>query len=241
MCGGLCRFCEVYLHGAREGAPPKNIPLVFAMNRRQFAFWIGFGLFSLGDRLRVYGLDELAAAAMRSTEAASTTSAATKSSLSAVHWTAAENRSWRWFEREDYIDGKWKLTGITTPVHKHTGETKTGTPGYLDANVVPEELREGKKPELLVLPPEVSAEYAEHKPQEKLRKRHGRPPSKWLRSLNADELRIWLRTIDPPEAGVSGMTYWEHLTRDHSFDSKRIEGLNEEEQAKLHAAAHHGY
>jgi hypothetical protein len=71
--------------------------------------------------------------------------------------------------------------------------------------------------------------------------RHGRPPSKWLRSLNADELRIWLKTIEVPEAGVSGMTFGEHLTRDHSFDPAKIEGLLEDEQAKLHAAAHYGY
>ncbi len=73
------------------------------------------------------------------------------------------------------------------------------------------------------------------------RARHGRPPSRWLRSLHADELRIWLATIDPPEAGVSGMTFWEHLTRDHSFDATRIVGLTEDEQAKLHAAAHYRY
>jgi hypothetical protein len=73
------------------------------------------------------------------------------------------------------------------------------------------------------------------------RARHGRPPSRWLRSLNADELRIWLKTIDVPEAGVSGMTFWEHLTRDHSFNPDLIVGLNEDEQAKLHAAAHYGY
>ena len=71
------------------------------------------------------------------------------------------------------------------------------------------------------------------------RARHGRPPSRWLRSLNADEIRIWLATIEVPEAGVSGMTFWEHLTRDHSFDAEKIEGLTIDEQAKLHAAAHH--
>jgi len=208
------------------------------MNRRQFAFWLGFGLFSLADRLRVYGFDDLAAAAMRATEPA--TSSATNTAAP-VHWTAAENRSWRWFEREDFIDGKWKLTGITTPIHKHTGEPKTGVAGYLADDVVPAELRSGKKTNWMQLPPEVSAEYARHQPKEKLRARHGRPPSKWLRSLNAGELSIWLKTIDPPEAGVSGMTFWEHLTRDHSFDPLKIEGLTIEEQAKLHAAAHHGY
>jgi hypothetical protein len=69
----------------------------------------------------------------------------------------------------------------------------------------------------------------------------GRPPSQWLRSLYADELRVWLATIEVPEAGVSGMTFWTHLTRDHGFDAARIDGLTEEEQAKLHAAAHYGY
>ena len=79
------------------------------------------------------------------------------------------------------------------------------------------------------------------KPSPMRRARHGRPPSRWLRSLNAGELRVWLKTIDVPQAGVEGMTYWEHLTRDHSFDPKRIAGLTEDEQARLHAAAHFGY
>jgi hypothetical protein len=78
-------------------------------------------------------------------------------------------------------------------------------------------------------------------PHPKRRARHGRPPSRWLRSLNAEELRVWLKTVDPPEAGVSGMTFWTHLTRDHSFLPEKIEGLNEADQAKLHAAAHDGY
>ena len=37
------------------------------------------------------------------------------------------------------------------------------------------------------------------------------------------------------------MTYWTHLTRDHSFEPDLIEGLVVDEQAKLHAAAHYGY
>jgi hypothetical protein len=78
-------------------------------------------------------------------------------------------------------------------------------------------------------------------PDAKRRARDGRPPSKWLRSLKADELRIWLPTIEPPEAGVQGMTFWRHLTRDHSFDAEKIKGLTIPEQAKLHAAAHDGY
>lgn len=212
------------------------------MNRRQFAFWLGFGLFSLADRLRVYGFDELAAAAMRATESSSVTPATTATATATpIHWTAAENNSWRWFEREDFVEGNWKLTGITTPIHKRTGKPNVGVEGYLDETVVPETLRLGKESKLIVLPPEVSAEYERHQPKAKFRARHGRPPSKWLRSLNAEELRIWLKTIDPPEAGVSGMTYSEHLTRDHSFDPQKIEGLVLDEQAKLHAAAHFGY
>ena len=73
------------------------------------------------------------------------------------------------------------------------------------------------------------------------RARDGRPPSKWLRSLYAEELRLWLPEIDVPETGVSGMTVWTHLTRDHRFDAKRIEGLTDQELAKLHSAAHYGY
>jgi hypothetical protein len=213
------------------------------MNRRQFAFWLGFGLFSVGERLRVYGFDGLAAAMMRAAQknSANAKFADPANELTAVHWTAAENRNWRWFEREDYIDGHWKLTRISTPVSKKTGEPKADARGYLDPSVVPPEVRDGTKPEFMELPPEVEAEYARHQPKEKFRERHGRPPSKWLRSLHADELRIWLRTIDPPEAGVSGMTFFLHLTRDHSFDGKNVEGLDEAEQAKLHAAAHFGY
>lgn len=211
------------------------------MNRRQFAFWLGFGLFSLGDRIRVYGFDDLAAAAMRATERAQGAPPAPTDVPTAIHWTAAENRSWRWFEREDFIDGEWILTGITIPVNKRTGDPKPDPTGYLSESVVPESLRLGKEINFLELPPGAREEYARHQPKEKRRARHGRPPSKWLRSLNADELSIWLKTIDPPEAGVSGMTYWEHLTRDHSFDANRIKGLTEAEQAKLHAAAHHGY
>ncbi len=208
------------------------------MTRRRFTFWLGFGLFTLADKLRVYGLDDLAAAAMRAAEPKSPSAAADEVP---VHWTAAENNSWRWFERETYIDGKWKLTGITTPVSKKTGEPKAGGKDYLDEKLVPAKMRAGKQTVAIELPAEIREEYARRRPHTKRKARHGRPPSKWLRSLNAEELRIWLKTIDAPEAGVSGMTYWEHLTRDHSFDPAKIEGLTIDEQAMLHAAAHFGY
>lgn len=210
------------------------------MQRRRFVFWVGFGLFNLGEKLNLTGLDRLAAATMRFGET---------SDSEAEHWTTRQNRTWRWFERENLVDGQWKVTGITTPVHKRTGERFTGHTGYLADDLVPTALRtrsesvveqtsaESELPE----PDNGPIEPAPHLPDPARRARHGRPPSRWLRSLNADELRVWLKTIDVPEAGVSGMTYWTHLTRDHSFDPQKITGLNEDEQAKLHAAAHHGY
>jgi hypothetical protein len=210
------------------------------MTRRRFAFWLGFGMFTLADKLRVYGLDDLAAAAMRASEP-NTPPAEPAADAVPVHWTAAENRTWRWFERERFVDGQWKPAGITTPVHKRSGEPKPDGEGYLDDALVPAELRRGDDSEFTELPPELAAEFEQRKPHPQRKSRHGRPPSKWLRSLKADELRVWLKTIEVPEAGVSGMSFWEHLTRDHSFDPDRIEGLTIDEQAKLHAAAHYGY
>jgi hypothetical protein len=211
----------------------------FRLTRRRFAFWVGLGLFHLGETLRADAFDTLAAATMRATE--SDTPTAPESSPE--HWTAADNNTWQWFERETFVDGHWKVTGITRPVNKQTGEPYALANGYLDKNLVPDGVRFGRQQGS----PEASADAAsgiEHdhgKPSVTRRARHGRPPSRWLRSLKADELRIWLTTIEVPEAGVSGMTYWTHLTRDHSFDPERIEGLNIDEQAKLHAAAHYGY
>ena len=95
--------------------------------------------------------------------------------------------------------------------------------------------------EPLVERPETEAEKKPGEPHPHRLARHGRPPSQWLRSLEADELRVWLKTIEVNEAGVSGMTYWVHLTRDHFFDPTKIEGLTIDEQALLHAAAHAGY
>jgi hypothetical protein len=235
------------------------------MNRRHFAFWFSFGLFALAERLSVYGLDELAAAMMRDEKS--------PAHPLPTHWRVADNGVWRWFERETFVDGKWKLSGITTPIRMETGESAPAQEGYLDEAIVPAEVRR-RKPTLKAeealaakqdetdehsaatsqksseptkiaasdaAAPSPSLDFDEHQPSEKRRARHGRPPSKWLRSLHADELRIWLKTIDVPEADVVGMTYWEHLTRDHSFDPARIEGLEIDEQAKLHAAAHFGY
>ncbi len=199
------------------------------MQRRRFLFWVGFGLFSLGEKLRAQGFDQLAAATMKAAE-----------TTPAVHWRAANNNSWQWYERETLVDGHWMQTGITTPIHRRTGEPYTGKTGYLDPSLVPSSQRVWEAADSEESTGEAGAASV-HKPDPARRARHGRPPSKWLRSLHADELRIWLKTIDPPEALVSGMTYWTHLTRDHFFDAEKIEGLTIDEQARLHAAAHEGY
>lgn len=212
----------------------------FPVTRRRFAFWVGFGLFSLGERLNAAGLDTLAAAAMRATERNGSPAPDSHDVADAVHWTAGENNKWFWFERENLKDGKWVVTGVTTPIHKETGERYAGS-GYLDESLVPKDVRNGTIREKSEGQASQTFEADHGQASPTRRARHGRPPSRWLRSLHADELRIWLKTINPPPAGVEGMTYWTHLTRDHSFDEEKIAGLNESEQATLHAAAHHGY
>ena len=206
------------------------------MKRRRFLFWVGLGLFSLGEKLRADGLDKLAAAIMEDADPVPTS----KATATPIHWRAAENGSWRWYERESFVDGRWNLTGITTPIHKKTGQPPAGRKGYLDESLVPADVRtSGNEAHDRLEHSSTDSTYPEPDPVR--RARHGRPPSKWLRSLRADEIRIWLKTINVPEAGVEGMTYWTHLTRDHSFDAEKIEGLTIDEQAKLHAAAHYGY
>lgn len=214
------------------------------MQRRRFLFWISFGMFTLAEKLHFSGLDRLAAATIDMAEPTPDPNTATHAAIpdsAPEHWTSAENDNWRWYERENYVDGKWKLTGVTLPINKETGEAYRGRTGYLDDAAVPPELLSSNKPELADDANDTSGQEKQHRPDKVRIARHGRPPSKWLRSLNASELRIWLKTIDPPEAGVEGMTYWTHLTRDHFFDPGKIAGLTIDEQAQLHAAAHAGY
>jgi hypothetical protein len=224
------------------------------MNRRRFAFWVGFGLFSLSEKLHLGGLDALAAEAMRRTDTAK--KVAKRSG--AEHWTVGGNKTWSWFERENLVKGEWVLTGTTTPVNKKTGERKPENIGYIDDSLVPSDVRASVNEGIDLVGHEapakekVAVEQALHEHEDQVdldpqlptsenRARHGRPPSKWLRSLHADEISVWLKTIRVPEAGVSGMTVWTHLTRDHMFDAAHIKGLTEPEQFKLHAAAHYGY
>ena len=212
------------------------------MTRRRFAFWVGFGLFNLSETLRAETFDKLAAKTMRIVDAKPEPLA----DPLPVHWTANSDATWRWYEREDLIDGAWVATGITTPINKTTGERKTGHGGYLDDSLLPADLLEKNQSgeehaEAEHAVAEAKAELDPHLPTSECRARHGRPPSQWLRSLQADELRIWLKSIKVPEADVSGMTFWEHLTRDHMFEASHIAGLATDELAKLHAAAHFGY
>ena len=202
------------------------------MNRRRFGFWLSFGLFSLAERSGFASLDRLAAAVIGGPASASD---------QPQHWTVATNDHWWWYEREQWIEGTWVTTGRTTPLNKQTGELYEKTEGYLDESLVPRSMRvvTRKTDDQIVGEARDADAHGRRDPER--RARHGRPPSVWLRSLRADELQIWLRTIDVPEAGVSGMTYFVHLTRDHSFDEKVVEKLDEPEQAKLHAAAHYGY
>ena len=217
--------------------------ITLTMTRRRFAFWLGFGLFSLADRLHINGLDALAAAAMGGDKPMP----ASGKPRPPEHWTAAGDETWRWYERENFFDGKWTLTGTTTPINKETGERKPSVGAYLHDSLLPAEMRPDVQQEIAqqgVGANTGKQSVVKHRRQLPIatrRERHGRPPSKWLRSLRTDEIRIWLKTIKVPDADVSGMTFWEHLTRDHSFDPKKIEGLTIAEQAKLHAAAHFGY
>jgi hypothetical protein len=201
-------------------------------------FWLSFGAFTLAEKLGLSGVDTLAAAAMDTTDARPTK----KRRALPVHWSAAEDAEWRWYEREHFIDGQWWLTGTTAPINKKTAERKnSGNEAYLDDGFLPDAMRLGSQEIVPAAATVAIAAGDTQLPTSQRRNRHGRPPSKWLRSLNADEIRIWLKTIECPEAGVEGMTYWTHLTRDHSFDPDKISGLTEDEQAKLHGAAHFGY
>jgi hypothetical protein len=216
------------------------------MNRRRFVFWISLGVFGLAEKLRAGALDELAASILRSTEAkkialSESSQESPPEASTPEHWTAAANNAWHWYERENFIEGRWKLTGITTPINNHTGEPYAGRRGYLDESLVPAEVQGDYQEDRQSVVEDTGPENAPGQPDPARRSRHGRPPSKWLRSLHADELRIWLKTIDVPEAGVSGMSFFTHLTRDHSFREANIIDLTIDEQAQLHAAAHYGY
>jgi hypothetical protein len=64
---------------------------------------------------------------------------------------------------------------------------------------------------------------------------------KWIRGLNAKELRVFLKTFKAPYVGVWGMSVTYHLTNHHGFLRKNLRGLTQAELFKLHSAAHYGY
>jgi hypothetical protein len=203
------------------------------MTRRRFVFWLGMGLFWVSRKLEAQSIDALAADMMRTTEPAD-------QRRNPVRWIAAENSEWRWHRQETRLGGKWILTGVTTPVQKTSGQLYTGQKGYLNERLVPPTtLRHDPAP--AAEPGATTADDGPPQADDTRRANGGRPPSQWLRSLYADEIRIWLRTIRVPPVGASGMTMWTHLTRDHFFDATKIEGLSIAEQGKLHSAAHFGY
>ncbi|MEM6331414.1 MAG: hypothetical protein AAF790_14380, partial [Planctomycetota bacterium] len=159
------------------------------------------------------------------------------------HWRVVQNNTWRWIEKAELVDGQWRHADMTVPVNKATGRQVAGRDpadylfcveapravidavdsGSHDVCVVREGTSLGPSP------------IAERKARE------GRPPSRWLRGLDAPQLRVWLATFVPPQADVVGMTFLEHLTRDHGFATDAVAGLTPDEQAKLHGAAHAGY
>ncbi len=109
------------------------------MNRRQFAYWIGAGLFGLGERRSAESLDTLAAAVMQCTEKR----VAGKLCIVQERWHYQEDETWRWFARETLVEDNWELNGRTTPVHRHTGERYAGETVYLDESLVPDAVRYG--------------------------------------------------------------------------------------------------
>lgn len=211
-------------------------------DRRQFAIALGLGL--LTSRAS-WGDDEISSAPKPSfvdwQELA-------KQGQVFEHWTPEENSEWNWYRAERYVDGAWKSFAISLPVNRNTGELHRPAEGYVGLDEIPPYVLAGALPQLpesikrQMAPSQFDpTEATKRLPDPEVQIRDGKPPSEWLRSLNAEELRTWLRTIDVTEASVSGMTFWVHLVRDHSFDPRRIEGLTEREFLLLHSAAHFGY
>lgn len=253
------------------------------ISRRRLAFWAGFGLITLGERIGVPALDDWAVTTIsvtgpdpaRPLAGDELSAAETSAGEVAEHWTLVRNAKWRWYEREHFVDGHWKTTGVSTPIDRDSGNEYSGRTGYLDESCIPDivlsvgdrkrlgrplwgtdswqERHIGRNPNFTdsvgePLDPEtMTIDFGDRSESDagrssiERRSLHGRPPSKWLRSLTAKEIRIWLSKVEIQDAHVSGMTFWTHLTRDHSFDPAMIEGLTEPELAELHGAAHEGF
>ncbi len=200
-------------------------------SRRKFTFMMGAGLLGLTHQLsRAVG-----------EETSPDSTSPDSPNTDRAYWTVGENSRWWWYERHQLRGKAWRVTGITTPLDKETNEVYTGREGYLDPQIVTETvrnlIREVSDEEI----EEAMQKYSDREADKDRKRRRGRPPSDWILSLTTTELRAWLRTVEVPDVSVRGMTCWCHLVRDHSFDPEKIEGLTEEEQFELHAAAHFGY
>lgn len=244
------------------------------ISRRQLAFWCGFGFASITEGSDPIAADLILSEALPSgvsiIEDASEPDERIERQI-VEHWTAAKNARWRWYERENLVDGFWKKTGITTPIDRASGTPIDWQRGYVaEAEIptsvlLPEDRRRLSKPLIganswqerytaikpRYAPPQDpetipihfgdrSADDAGRSAADR-RSRHGRPPSQWLRSLTAEEIRDWLAKVEIQDAHVRGMTFWTHLTRDHLFEPDKIKGLTESELAELHGAAHEGF
>ena len=211
-------------------------------NRRQFVSALGLGLFSSRT---LWGDDGISSASYSSYVAWQELA---KQGHKFEHWTPEENGEWSWYRAERYVDGDWKSFAISLPVNRKTGELHQPAAGYVGLDDIPPYVLTGELPRLpdgikrQMEPSQFDPTEATMRlPDPEVQMRDGKPPSEWLRSLNAEDLRTWLKTIDITEASVSGMTFWVHLVRDHSFDPRHIEGLNEREFLLLHSAAHFGH
>ncbi|QDS94008.1 hypothetical protein FF011L_27850 [Roseimaritima multifibrata] len=164
------------------------------------------------------------------------------------HWTPEEEGEWKWYRLERFLDEEWQTVGISLPKHRESGEAFEPSDGYVSPEKIPTHVIENKIPKLpshLLIDMEPSQydpeKASERTPDPIIQGRDGKPPSEWLLSLTAEELRDWLQKAESPGAAVRGMTCWVHLVRDHGFDPRRIEGLSPDEFTLLHSAAHYGY
>ena len=158
------------------------------MTRRRFAFWLGFGLFTLAEKLRMGSLDALAAATMRTAEPSP----------------VGENSLARALERgrKQYValvrtrDATLTANGSSPESRrrsvKRLASLTRELERYLDPNVVPASVQSVDNEVTAEEIADAKAKYGHRRPHATRVARHGRPPSKWLRSLNADEIRIWL-------------------------------------------------
>jgi hypothetical protein len=181
------------------------------MKRRQFFYWLGAGLFGIGETLGIDAFDRMAAAATILSRRNGSSGSGSSSSSGAG-------------QRSAFNTGK--------AIDQSSNNTSYQQNYSNNFNMVP------SGP---IIDDDVDDPTNHGKTEPKRLARQGRPPSRWLRSLDAEELRKWLKTVNPAATGVNGMSYASHLIHHHLFVAEKIAGLTVDEQAKLHAAAHAGY